>query len=920
MRRFTKLSTAVIIGLSLSACGQKSSEEHYQAAQAFIEQQQLNSAVIELKSALQQSPERADYRLALAEVYVNAGALDDAVKEYQRAIQYSNEPQSFIQQYVNVLYLNGNYPEILELLDDTSSYPHPLRDYLLVYKALTEAELGSTDNAAALFAQLSESAQPDVANFAKAFQALAKTELSQVKQLLAKVPADSVLYYQAVYLRGKIALNENDNANAIALLREYITAHPYQLLPQLLLAQSLVKTNQLDDANAILQPLLKQVPQQPLVNYFSAVIAYEKADFEQARVYIDTAISNGLRSPQARVIAALIAINLQLDNVALNHLDAVKDTLDVFPPAQRLYAVLMLRAGNTEAAQQLLSDKELQHTDIELLSATAFELTKQGSVEAAQNLLQQYRSDEPLSAGELTTLGAVQLRMAGQHNTAIRSLEQALQLDPAADQARIMLLSAYIKQSEFNKAMALADEWIATEERKLAGHNIKTYVALVSEQPEVAAQHIQLVLQQDPKNSLARLFSASLAASTGDDKNAEQKFQALLDDEPQNMQALEQYFAFSRNKGNTDDVFKRIDKAHQAAPQNDSLTLLFASTKHHAGDYRVVLESLNKITTSARERSPMHWAYLIDAHLRLNNPAQALKSARDWYEIQPNSSLAAQAYMQALYANKDYPAALAIVDKQLAMQPENLRFTNIKLQMLDEGGLNTQLLDFSRTLPTTVQQRPEILYFKGKALARLEQYSEAERVLTQSYAKQPHVKTALFLAELYGRKGQADKGVNFLEQHISAHGDNPALQAMLAQLSLHTNSARAIAAYQKMLVEQPDNVLALNNLAWLMLESDTGVALKHAKKAYELRPDHPDVLDTYGKVLISINDYKQAKVMLEASLKARPDAPEVQLHYAEALARNGEAEKARTILQQVKNQSQYAEQVAELMKKLALDQ
>lgn len=920
MKRFTKLSTAVIIGLSLTACGQKSSEEHFQAAQVFIEKNQLNSAVIELKSALQQSPERADLRLALAEVYVSSGALDDAIKEYQRAIEYSDNNAAFIQQYVNVLYLNGNYPEILELLDDTSGYQQPLQDYLLVYKALTEAELGSTDNAARLFAQLSDSAQQDIALFAKAFEALAETEYQQVEQLLTQFDAKSPLYYQAIYLRGKLALSENDHANAITLLREFSEAHPYQLLPQLLLAQSLVKTNQFDKASTILQPLLKQVPQQPLVNYFSAVIAYEKADYEQGRIYIDTAIANGLNSPQARIIAALIAINLKLDNVALNHLDSVKDSLSSYPPAQRLYAALMLKSGNTEAAQQFLSAKELEQTDIELLSATAFELTKQGSVEAAQNLLAQYRPDQPLSAGELTTLGAVQMKMSGQQQSAIRLLEQALQLDPAADQARIMLLSAYVQQKQFDKAMALADEWLASEQRSLAGHNIKAYVALVSEQPAIADKHIQIVLQQEPKNSLARLLNASLAAATNNVKQAEQEFQALLEDEPQNISALEQYLAFSKSTGNTDDVFKRIAKAHQADPENDSLTLLFASTRYSVREYKEVLDALNKISKESRSRSPMHWAYLIDAHLRLNNPAQALKSAREWYELAPNSPLATQAYMQTLYANKDYSAALAIVDKLLAIQPEHIRYINIKMQLLDESLQNEQLVQFTNSLSSTLQQRPDILYFKGKALARLEQYNEAHSTLLQSYTRQPNNKTALFLAELYGRQGQSDQGISFLEQHIAKHGDNTALQAMLAQLSLGTDSARAIAAYQKMLAEQPDNVLALNNLAWLMLEkNDTDIALQHAKRAYELRPDHPDVLDTYGKVLISIADYKQAKTVLAESLKLRPDAPEVQLHYAEALAGNGENEKARTILQQLNNQPAFNQQVAELKTKLGLN-
>lgn len=919
MKRFTRLSTAVIIGLSLTACGQKSSEEHFQAAQKFLANDQLNSALVELKSALQQDPERADYRLALAELYVKAGAIDDAIKEYQRASEYSDNNQKFIQDYVNILYLNTNYSSILELTDNVQAYPKPLQDYLLIYKALAEAELGSTENATVLFKQLALSEQEDVANFANGFEALAKNEIDDVKRHLTAIPASSPLYLQSIYIRSKLALTENDTLGAITLLEEYSSAQPYHLLPQLLLAQSYVKSGQLKQADEMLQPLLKKVPQQPLVNYFSAIVAYDKKDYPKARDYIDKAISNGFSTPPARILAALIAVNLQLENVALNHLETIKNTLSSYPGMENLYAKLMLNAGNTDVAQQLLSEKELQQSDIQLLAATAFELTKQGSVEAAQNLLAQYRTNEPLSANELTTLGAIQLRMSGQRDTAVRSLEQALQLDPESDQARVLLLSAYVKQQEYTKAMALADEWIADEEHRTAGRNMKAYIAIISGQLKVAAEQIDQVLATSPKNSLARLLQASLAAEEGNTKLSQQRFQALLDDEPQNIQALEQYLALSKREGDVADATLRISKAHSAEPQNYNLTLTLATLKHGTADYKATLDLLNSIKVAQKDWLPAHWAYLIDTLLRLNNPAQALQTAQAWYTRQPNSNMAAQAYMQTLYANKDYEAALKIADKLLLTQPEHLKFIGIKLQMLDEGNFDQQLINYNNTLPDAIQQRPEVLYFLGKALAKLQKYNDAERILLQSYTKQPHIKTALFLAELYGRQNNANKGIAFIEQHIKLQGDAPPLQAMLAQLSLTTNAELAIATYETMLKEQPDNVLALNNLAWLMLEKgETQSALRYAKKAYELRPNHPDVLDTYGKILLDTDDAQQAKTMFEASLKARPNSPEVQMHYAEALAKTGNKEKAKNLLEQLADNTEQAAKVSALTKKLGL--
>ncbi|WP_397471608.1 tetratricopeptide repeat protein, partial [Rheinheimera sp.] len=186
--------------------------------------------------------------------------------------------------------------------------------------------------------------------------------------------------------------------------------------------------------------------------------------------------------------------------------------------------------------------------------------------------------------------------------------------------------------------------------------------------------------------------------------------------------------------------------------------------------------------------------------------------------------------------------------------------------------------------------------------------------------KQANVKTALLLAELHNRLGSTDKGIALLEKHIATQGSTPTIQAMLAQLSLNTDADRAVQTYQTMLKEQPDNVLALNNLAWLMLEKgNLSVALTHAKKAHELQPKHPDILDTYGKVLLATGDATKAKEMFEASLNVRPDASQVQLHYAEALVKTGSKEKARSVLEQLADNQEVAAQAKALMAELGLE-
>jgi tetratricopeptide (TPR) repeat protein len=77
--------------------------------------------------------------------------------------------------------------------------------------------------------------------------------------------------------------------------------------------------------------------------------------------------------------------------------------------------------------------------------------------------------------------------------------------------------------------------------------------------------------------------------------------------------------------------------------------------------------------------------------------------------------------------------------------------------------------------------------------------------------------------------------------------------------------------YEQVVTAQPNNVVALNNLAWLLREQDNS-------RASELATEAPDVLDTYGWVLHLGGNHEQAKAVIEKALSLAPDNPEIQTH------------------------------------------
>jgi tetratricopeptide (TPR) repeat protein len=75
------------------------------------------------------------------------------------------------------------------------------------------------------------------------------------------------------------------------------------------------------------------------------------------------------------------------------------------------------------------------------------------------------------------------------------------------------------------------------------------------------------------------------------------------------------------------------------------------------------------------------------------------------------------------------------------------------------------------------------------------------------------------------------------------------------------------------------NRIALNNLAYLLAKEDPDAALSYAKKAAELAPDDPAVLDTVGWVYYRKGFYRQALSNLQNAV-VKGDTPLRRYHMA----------------------------------------
>jgi cytochrome c-type biogenesis protein CcmH/NrfG len=130
------------------------------------------------------------------------------------------------------------------------------------------------------------------------------------------------------------------------------------------------------------------------------------------------------------------------------------------------------------------------------------------------------------------------------------------------------------------------------------------------------------------------------------------------------------------------------------------------------------------------------------------------------------------------------------------------------------------------------------------------------------------------------------------------HPDNKLIKKQYAILVLGFGElARALVLYEQLVREDPADAVALNNLAWLVVQDNPDRALALAQRAVKANPASADNLDTLGSMQMNRSDNKGAVVSLQKAHALRADDPEISYHLALALEASGDGAKSQAILQ-----------------------
>lgn len=450
---------------------------------------------------------------------------------------------------------------------------------------------------------------------------------------------------------------------------------------------------------------------------------------------------------------------------------------------------------------------------------------------------------------------ALYLLETGQRDLAIAELERLAKQDPADRAARTRLVKMYLLAGRRADAERILSHAIAANSKDADALLQRSEMFLAAGKYQDAQNDLNLVLRYRPESAEAHVVLARLHGAQG----------AILAQRQELAEALQL---------NPEITAVRVDLAR----------LLIASKAATAA-----LEILRQTPDTRKHALPIivasNWA-LLD----LGRFAEARQGVAEGLHLARTPDLLLQDARLKMDA-RQYAAARVSLDGVLQQNPEELRALAGLVRLYD---LQNQAPEALRLVREHAARHPDsapIQNYLGELLAANGKPAEARLAFTAAMAADTRYRAApLALVRLDIAEGKPEPAARRLTALLAANPNDPELWLYMGWLeNARKNYPQALADFRRVVDADPSNVVALNNLAYLLASQTEQFdeALKYAQQVKETAPDDKGVDDTIGWIMYRKGLYRAAVQYLEKAAENQPD-PVIHYHLGMAYLKIGD--------------------------------
>lgn len=893
------LGAAILLGAGgayvLQGRGSVDAEGSLERAANAFEQGEFNAAVIDLKNVIRSDPSDRAARYLLGRAYLEMGNPQGAYKELNRARELGEAAPTLDLELTRALLLSGKFDEAateIAINGDTKQVEWQ------ILRGMLDLAQQRLEDARATFEAVIETAPENM----EARRGLMQVELAsgnperaraEVEALLESTKADADL----LLIKGELDLHDGKFDEAVESFRAAAALSPDSPMVNMALARALFGTGKLDEASNQLDRIGPGAADDPRVSYIRALIADARGDPNSALLMLRKVLQMAPMHRDSLTLAARMHFGLGEFSRAQDYVDRLLEIEPQNPAARRMLGAIQLAAGRLDGldvANTVAGDgASIQDPGMLALLGTTY--LKHGKFEDSAASLERAAELAPDSLPIRTQLALSRLG-SGNPEQAVAELQAIRAEDPSFAQADVMLVLAYLAQSDKDAALATANEMLAKHPENALAYNVLGYVQETRDDRDGARAAFQAALGKDDKFHPARINLARVAIQSGDLEGGRKHFQDVLDREPSHTFALLGMAALALQADKLDEAERLWLQAREQNVDAVAPRLLLA--KHYrAKKNQAMSETLIKEAYKLAPYAVQVQAEYAEIMLQGRHFDEALSAANAVVERVPDSLPGLELLARIYNQSGDEAGLTKILERVAELAPDAIGAQVLLGRLAIRNKDHAEANRIADALIAGKDSQAPGYELRGDSLAARDELAAARDAYLRAVEAQAVAGTVLKLDQVERRLGQ---GGDRLDRWLDEHPDD--LQVRFARASYmqgQGDSSAAIAEYEQMLATQGANPIFLNNLAWLYFEANDDRALDTARRAHELAPSQPEIMDTYGWVLLAQGKREQGLDLLQKAAIAAPENPDIAYHAISALHDTGAVAKAREQLERL---------------------
>ena len=481
----------------------------------------------------------------------------------------------------------------------------------------------------------------------------------------------------------------------------------------------------------------------------------------------------------------------------------------------------------------------------------------------------------------------------GHDDEAQEAYEKSIVCDDQAEYVVRRLAALLLKMGKKKQAIQWMEKMIASrpDETKPKIFLADLYASLAydrgrsADAVNKAVAIYKKILVKEPKNNAVMLKLGKLYLHNLEYSRARTVLERLVSDAPESFGGLYFLARLYRELGYMHKSAKRYEQAlavHWSVPLAMEIAEFYEDQKedrHAARIYQKILVENNE--------DEVVIGRLVRIYLNNHEADKALSLLRR-LRNKTTDSLKINFTIGRIYLEqKNYVKAINLFKNMQISHPEVAEIRSLLALSYFESGDNLQAKKILLNTKSDAQGYDDAILLLVKIYADEKDYPAAVNLLRGAISKTKGDEQLNFyfgLAALYEEEHKQDTAEDVFITAISNFADSAKAHLRYSMfLDRIGQQDKALAQMEKVIVLEPDNIMALNYVGYTW--ADRGVkldlALKYIKQAVEGRPDDGFIRDSLGWVYFRLGELKQAVVEFKKALSDEPDDPTIHEHLAD---------------------------------------